>query len=273
MTDQRHDATGGSTELDLSMLDDHRLARELATRAGALLVDLRSQRPDADGKEIGAEGDRRSNTFLLEALATARPRDAVFSEERKDDVEQRRAADRVWIVDPLDGTREYGERRDDWGVHVALWERGQGLVAGAVALPSQEVTLHTEVPRLDGPRRLRSGDPVQMVVSRTRPPAWVDRAAAAIDGVIVPMGSVGAKVGSILLGHTDAYVHVGAMGEWDTAAPIAVALAAGLSATRLDGSAVDFNTIEGRTPDLLVCRPEFTDLLVATCATLRAEET
>lgn len=255
----------------LTTSDDHRLARELATMAGALLAELRDERPGADGKEIGAEGDRRSNAFLLEMLAFVRPDDAVFSEERKDDVAERRAADRVWIIDPLDGTREYGERRDDWGVHVALWERDRGLTAGAVALPSQGITLHTEVPRLDGPRRLRNGDPVQMVVSRTRPPAWVDQAAAAIGGLLLPMGSVGAKVGSILLGHTDAYVHVGAMGEWDTAAPVAVAAAAGLNATRLDGSPVDFNTLEGRTPDLLVCRREFTEVLVTQCARLRAE--
>jgi 3'(2'), 5'-bisphosphate nucleotidase len=253
---------------DLTEVDDHRLASELAARAGAGLLALRESRPDADGKELGSEGDETSNTYLLDMLGALRPDDAVFSEERKDDVEGRRGADRVWIIDPLDGTREYGERRDDWGVHVALWERGHGLVAGAVALPSQGVTLHTETPRLDGPRRLRSGEPPQLVVSRTRPPEWVGDAATAIGGELLPMGSVGAKVGSILLGRSDAYVHVGAMGEWDTAAPVAVALAAGLHATRLDGSPVDFNTVDGRTHDLLVCRPEFADTLLSRCASL-----
>jgi 3'(2'), 5'-bisphosphate nucleotidase len=257
----------------LSDADDQRLAHELATRAGAGLLALRESRPDADGKEIGAEGDRSSNAYLLAMLAALRPHDVVFSEERKDDVEARRSADRVWIIDPLDGTREYGERRDDWGVHVALWVREHGLVAGAVALPSQGVTVHTELPRLDGPRRLRTGDPIQMVVSRTRPPAWVGEAASAIDGVLLPMGSVGAKVSSILLGHTDAYVHVGAMGEWDTAAPVAVALAAGLHATRLDGSPIEFNTVDGRTHDLVVCRPEFAATLIAESTRLIAEAT
>ena len=241
----------------------------LGEQAGAALLALRESRPDADGKEIGKEGDRSANALLLEELARLRPADTVFSEEKADDVTGRRAADRLWIVDPLDGTREYGERRDDWGVHVALWDRTLGLIAGAVALPSQGETLHTGGVELRPPT---TGRPPYVVVSRTRPPAWVPQAAEAIGGELLPMGSVGAKVASIILGHADAYVTVGAMGEWDTAAPVAVALAAGLHATRLDGSPVEFNTTDGRTHDLLVCRPELADTLIAACARLRAED-
>lgn len=259
------------TDRDLTSpdLSDHELAHLLAAQAGAGLLALRNSQPDADGKALGNEGDESANTLLLDALARHRPDDAVFSEEKKDDVAGRRGADRVWIIDPLDGTREYGERRHDWGVHVALWERGKGLIAGAVALPSQEATLST----IGVTQRLvTAGRTPLLVVSRTRPPAWVPQAAEAIGGQLEPMGSVGAKVASIILGHTDAYVTVGAMGEWDTAAPVAVALAAGLHATRLDGSEVQFNTEEGRTHDLLVCRPELADTLLEACARLRAEE-
>jgi 3'(2'), 5'-bisphosphate nucleotidase len=259
------------TERDLTSPDltDGELAHLLAQAAGAGLLALRQGRPDTDGKALGDEGDESANVVLLEALARHRPTDAVFSEETKDDVAGRRAADRVWIIDPLDGTREYGERRHDWGVHVALWDRAHGLVAGAVALPSQEVTLSTVGV---SQRPVTTGRGPLLVVSRTRPPAWVPQAAEAIGGRLEPMGSVGAKVASIVLGHTDAYVTVGAMGEWDTAAPVAVALAAGLHATRLDGSPVQFNTEDGRTHDLLVCRPELADTLLETCARLRADE-
>ena len=255
------------TDIDPA-IDDHRLAHLLAEQAGAVLLALRESQPDTDGKELGKQGDRDANTLLLDALGTLRPGDAVFSEEKKDDVAGRRAADRVWIIDPLDGTREYGERRHDWGVHVALWQRGLGLIAGAVALPSQGATLSTVGVEM---RPATTGRPPLLTVSRTRPPAWVPEAAAAIGGELEPMGSVGAKVSSIILGHTDAYVTVGAMGEWDTAAPVAAALAAGLHATRLDGSPIEFNTEEGRTHDMLVCRPELAETLLVACARLRAE--
>jgi 3'(2'), 5'-bisphosphate nucleotidase len=188
-----------------------------------------------------------------------RPDDAVLSEEGADDP-VRLAADRVWIIDPLDGTREFSELdRADWAVHVALWERGE-LVAGAVALPAEQTTLSTvdvaEAPsRPDGPLRL--------AVSRSRPPALVIGLAELLDAELVPMGSAGVKAMSVVRGTTDAYVHGGGQYEWDSAAPVAVARAAGLHTSRLDGSPLRYNQRDPYLPDLLVCRPELADRLLA----------
>ena len=233
-------------------LDDHRLATRLATAAGEVLLDLRGTEPPADPAALRAEGDQRSHRFLVEQLAALRPRDAVLSEEGADDP-VRLLAERVWIVDPLDGTREFGEvPRDDWAVHVALWERGE-LTAGAVARPARGSTLGTDgapvlVPRQPGPIRL--------AVSRTRPPEFVTRLAEHLGAEIVPMGSAGIKACSVLDGTTDAYVHAGGQYEWDSAAPVAVARAAGLHTSRIDGSPLVYNRRDPLLPDLLICRPE-----------------
>jgi 3'(2'), 5'-bisphosphate nucleotidase len=180
----------------------------------------------------------------------------VLSEEAEDD-QVRLQADRVWIIDPLDGTREYGEPpRDDWAVHVALWERGQGLTTGAVALPAQGVTLATgaQLPaRGPAPSRPR------LVVSRTRAPEFVTAVAERLGGELVPMGSAGAKAMAIVQGRADVYVHAGAMHEWDTAAPAIVAAAAGLHVCRFDGSALEFNTADALTTELVICLPELAD--------------
>ena len=160
----------------------------------------------------------------------------MLSEEGVDDA-RRLSADRVWIVDPLDGTREFGEGdRNDWAVHVALWERG-ALVAGAVALPAQGVTLDSGSP----PPLPAAGDPLRLVVSRTRPPELVTALAERLGAELVPMGSAGAKAMSVLQGRADAYVHGGGQYEWDSAAPVAVAAAAGLHTSRLDGSPLVYN--------------------------------
>jgi 3'(2'), 5'-bisphosphate nucleotidase len=241
--------------------DDSQLAATLATAAGRLLLGVRNEYAEAEPAERKKQGDRRSHEFLMAELATARPHDAVLSEEGADDA-IRLAAERVWIVDPLDGTREFSELgRVDWAVHVALWESGE-LVAGAVALPAQELTLSTPDVDLAPP----VGGSPRLVVSRTRPPELVGALAKALNGRLVPMGSAGAKVMSIVLGEADGYVHGGGQYEWDSAAPVVVARAAGLHTSRLDGSPLRYNQADPLLPDVVVCRPELADRLLSAIA-------
>ena len=222
--------------------DDAALAAELAERAGALLLTLRAE--GADGKV----GDSRSDEFLLAELAARRPGDAVLSEESPDPV-ARHTASRVWIVDPLDGTREYGEAgRSDWAVHVALWQDGE-LVAGAVALPALGYVDSSAAPPAV-PARDRVA---RIAVSRTRPPAWAYPVAEELGAELVGMGSAGAKVDAVLRGEVDAYLHDGGQYEWDSAAPVAVARAAGLHASQVDGAPLRYNQPDPWKPDLLVC--------------------
>jgi 3'(2'), 5'-bisphosphate nucleotidase len=231
--------------------DDHVLAAELAEEAGKRLLDLRAEGGSPD--DLRKAGDRLSHEFLAAELAARRPGDAVLSEEGRDDPE-RLAASRVWIVDPLDGTREFGEPgRTDWAVHVALWERG-ALTAGAVALPAQGEVLSTATPPVvpPGPPGL-VGQKLRVVVSRTRPPAFLDRLGELADLTLVPLGSAGAKAAAVTQGEADAYVHAGGQYEWDSAAPVAVAVAAGLHASRIDGSALQYNQPDPVLPDILIC--------------------
>ena len=229
--------------------DDDHLARDLASEAGRLLLALRAGGGDPDA--LRKAGDRQSHEFLAAQLSEQRPGDAVLSEEGRDDL-ARLAADRVWIVDPLDGTREFGESgRTDWAVHVALWERGE-LTAGAVALPAQGTVLSTAEPP-PVPPALAPGRPVRVLVSRTRPPALLDRLAQQIELTLIPMGSAGAKAAEVIRGTADAYVHSGGQYEWDSAAPVAVAQAAGLHASRLDGSKLAYNQADPSLPDILIC--------------------
>lgn len=256
------------------MTTDHALARELAAEAGKLLLALRAEVGFADPTALRTRGDLESHLFLTDALARLRPQDSVLSEEGKDDL-QRLQADRVWIVDPLDGTREFGEEgRVDWAVHVALWSRAAGLVAGAVALPAQRVTLSTSqagaVVTTDGAdeRPLSAAkvqqEKIRIAVSRTRPPGFVRRLADHIGGAtLVPIGSAGAKISAVLLGEVDAYMHAGGQYEWDSAAPAAVALAAGMHASRIDGSPLTYNEKSPKLPDILVCHPESAEMLLA----------
>jgi 3'(2'), 5'-bisphosphate nucleotidase len=230
---------------------DDDVAARLATEAGQLLLAVREELADASAAERKAAGDKRSHDFLVQALAAQRPADAVLSEEGDDD-SARLSSERVWIVDPLDGTREFSEPgRDDWAVHVALWHNGD-LVAGAVALPAQGVTLAT--PEVAAPPQ--APPQPRIVVSRTRPPAVALAVRDALDGVLVEMGSAGAKVASVVQGLADVYVHAGGQYEWDSAAPVAVARAAGLHTSRLDGAPLEYNRADPLLPDLVVCRPE-----------------
>jgi len=271
------------------MNDDHRLARDLAERAGQRLLGLRAQ--DGDPDMVRKAGDRLSHEFLTAALARERPGDVVLSEEGADNP-ARRSARRVWIVDPLDGTREFGEPgRTDWAVHVALWERDPGnlllapsfpggpippdpprggttppstpgnLVAGAVALPAQGRVLSTLEPPGrpdDSPASAR----LRITVSRSRPPAFVWNISDRLNAELVPLGSAGAKVAAVVGGEVDAYVHGGGFYEWDTAAPVAVARAAGFHASRIDGSPLAYNQADLLMPDILVCRPALAALLL-----------
>lgn len=234
------------------MTDDDRLAAELAEQAGKLLLDLRAE--GGDPGDLRKAGDRLSHEFLAAELAARRPGDAVLSEEGRDDM-ARLAADRVWIVDPLDGTREFGEPgRTDWAVHVALWERG-ALTAGAVALPAQGQVLATTAPPVGPPvtGSVAQGGQLRVVVSRTRPPAFLERLSQEMSMTLIPLGSAGAKAAVVMRGEADAYIHAGGQYEWDSAAPAAVALAAGFHASRLDGAALRYNQPDPVLPDILIC--------------------
>lgn len=234
-------------------LDDHALARSLATRAGQVLLRVRAQltAEGADQRTLKDAGDLAAQRELAALLAATRPRDAVLSEEARDDP-SRLTAHRVWIIDPLDGTREFSEvGRDDWAVHVALWEDGD-LVAGAVTRPAAGLAFGTPDP---GRRPGRDG-PLRLAVSRSRPPGFVTEVARLLDAELVPMGSAGVKATSLLLGRADVYLHAGGQYEWDSAAPVAVARAAGLHTSRVDGSPLRYNQADPYLPDLLICPPE-----------------
>ncbi|WP_131736712.1 inositol monophosphatase family protein [Actinomadura roseirufa] len=298
---------------EIAAVDDHALAAELAGAAGRLLLGVRDEVGFADARALKDTGDLRAHEYLMAALAERCPGDAVLSEEGRSSVAgkrargsdraptgnttdaERRAARRVWIVDPLDGTREYSEEgRRDWAVHVALWERAAGggsggrLTAGAVALPAQGLTLRTaatggallvrEEPggadqvtggtaagraARDLPREVPLHAPapdagkLRIAVSRTRPPEFVTLLAERLDldVELVPIGSAGAKISAVLLGEVDAYAHAGGQYEWDSAAPVAVASAAGAHASRVDGASLAYNRDDPWLPDILVCHP------------------
>ena len=226
-------------------MDDHALAADIAREAGELLVELQARKATKD------EGDRLSNDLILARLAAARPDDAILSEESKDSP-VRLERERVWIVDPLDGTREWGEGRSDWAVHVALAFSGIPKVA-TVALPGQGQLLSTaEPPPAPEPGR----GPIRLLVSRTRPPKIAEYLAGVLDAELVPLGSAGAKAMAVVLGDADVYAHSGGQYEWDSAAPVGVATAAGCHCSRLDGAPLVYNRPDPYLPDLLVCRAD-----------------
>lgn len=242
-------------DTSLARPDDHSEAARIALAAGQALLALREQAMAASvgGRRLGDEGDIGANRLILDELAAARPGDAVLSEEAVDTA-ARLGAERVWVVDPLDGTREFGEHgRTDWAVHVALAVGGV-LAAGAVSLPARDLVLHTG----DGgiPAPAAHDGPPRMVVSRTRPPLVTSAIRDALGAELVALGSAGAKAMAVVLGEAEVYAHAGGQYEWDNAAPAAVAAAAGLWVSRLDGSPLRYNNPDPWLPDLLICRPE-----------------
>lgn len=236
-------------------MNDADLAAHLAQMAGRILLQVRESGMFG-GKSLGKAGDQTANQFLVHALREQRPEDGLLSEESKD-TEERLGKERVWIIDPVDGTREYGEERTDWAVHVGMAVNGAPAL-GAVALPGLDVVLRSdqpgEVPA--APEKLR------MVVSRTRPAKEATGVCEAIGGELVPMGSAGAKAMAILRGEADIYLHSGGQYEWDSMAPAAVALGWGLHASRIDGSPLVYNQQDVYMPDLLICRKEHADMVL-----------
>lgn len=240
-------------------LSDARLAAWLAEQAGGLLLDLRAG--DLFGEDLSAAGDSAANALLLRELAVRRPRDAVLSEESADDPVRLRR-DRVWILDPLDGSREFGSPgRSDWAVHVALWQAGRGITDAAVAQPELGAVYATDdgVPAVPPRRRV-------ILVSDTRPPRFAADVAAAVGAELEPMGSAGAKAMAVLRGEAAGYLHAGGQWEWDSAAPVGVVRAAGLHASRIDGTPLRYNCAHPYLPDLLICTRELAPALLAAIA-------
>ncbi len=249
--------------MKLAALDDATLAAKLALEAGRLLTVVREQSGLA-GKALGEQGDRDANRFLCEAIRAARPDDGLLSEEEKDNP-ARLAKSRVWIIDPVDGTREYSEGRSDWAVHVAL--AVDGVPAhGAVALPGLpgEVVLRSDWVRPLPPMAQRP----RFLISRTRPAAEAEAVAAALGGELVAMGSAGAKAMAVVRGEAEVYLHSGGQYEWDSCAPVAVAAAHGLHCSRIDGSPLIYNRADTYMPDLLICRAEWATPVLAEVARL-----
>jgi 3'(2'), 5'-bisphosphate nucleotidase len=240
-------------------LSDADLAAHLAEVAGRFLLEVRASGVFA-GAALGAAGDRTANEFLVHAIRAARPEDGLLSEEMKCDG-TRLAKSRVWIIDPVDGTREYGEARADWAVHVGLAIDGEPVL-GAVALPGAGRVLRSDRPQPLPPMP----DRPRMVVSRSRPPAEALKVAAAIGADLIPMGSAGAKAMAVVTGEADLYLHSGGQYEWDSMAPVAVARAHGLHCTRLDGSPLVYNNADVYLPDLMIVRPELTERVIAALA-------
>jgi 3'(2'), 5'-bisphosphate nucleotidase len=261
---------------------DAAFARWLAERAGQELLRVRAEMGFTDGKALKVAGDKAAHDLLRAELARWRPADAVLSEEdeharvawREGEPDMvrpdRLGASRVWIVDPLDGTREFSEEgRADWAVHVALWTADSSnaarLAAGAVAMPAQHRTIATDHAPAYPPMPLESatGGAIRIAASRTRPPAFVTALAAELGAELVPMGSAGVKIAAVINGEADAYVHAGGQYEWDSAAPVAVALATGLHASRVDGTPLAYNRADPKLPDLVVCRKDLAPRLLA----------
>ena len=235
---------------------EHRDAAKLAEIAGRALMELRAEPPKL--RDIGAAGDRMAHHLLVGELNRLYPDDDVRSEEGLEHVA---GAGRLWIVDPLDGTREFRQlERSDWAVHVALAVGGEAVV-GAVALPALDLVLGTGDPPVLPP--LEAGASPRVVVSRSRPPDVAYDVTEALGGVMIPMGSAGAKIAAVILGAAEVYVHAGGQYEWDSCAPVAVAMASGLHASRLDGEPLRYGDPDAWLPDLVVCRREYADAVLA----------
>jgi len=246
-------------------MTDAELAAHLAEVAGKLLLEVRDSGM-FPAKALGKAGDQTANQFLCHALRAQRPDDGLLSEEEKDNAE-RLSQSRVWIVDPVDGTREYGEEREDWAVHVGLAIDGVATV-GAVALPGLGVVLRTDQPQPLPP----ANQPLRMLVSRTRPAREAVEVAERLGAELVAMGSAGAKAMAVVRGEADIYLHTGGQYEWDSCAPVAVAAAHGLFCSRVDGSPLRYNQEDVYLPDLIICRPELAEAVLREARAVQAGE-
>ena len=238
------------------MMTDADLAAHLAEVAGKLLIDVRDSGL-LTLKALGKAGDHTANQFLIHAIREQRPEDGLLSEESDCDG-TRLTKSRVWIIDPVDGTREYGERRTDWAVHVALAVDGVATI-GAVALPGLGLVLRSDQPQPLPP----AGNPLRMLVSRSRPAPAAVAVATALGADLVAMGSAGAKAMAVVRGEADIYLHTGGQYEWDSCAAVAVAAGHGLHVSRADGSPLVYNQPDTYMPDLLICRPELAERVIA----------
>lgn len=246
-------------------MTDAELAAHLAEVAGKLLLEVRASGM-FPAKALGKAGDQTANQFLCHALRAQRPDDGLLSEEEKDNAE-RLSQSRVWIVDPVDGTREYGEEREDWAVHVGLAIDSVATV-GAVALPGLGVVLRTDQPQPLPP----ANQPLRMLVSRTRPAREAVEVAERLGAELVAMGSAGAKAMAVVRGEADIYLHTGGQYEWDSCAPVAVAAAYGLFCSRVDGSPLRYNQEDVYLPDLIICRPELAEAVLREARAVQAGE-
>ncbi|BBY37487.1 3'-phosphoadenosine 5'-phosphate phosphatase [Mycobacterium mantenii] len=253
---------------------DAALAADLAAEAGELLLKVRDEVGFGYPWALGDAGDSLANALILRRLQAERPDDAVLSEEAYDDL-SRLQHDRVWIIDPLDGTREFSTPgRDDWAVHIALWQRPTGDPSGdssngrreitdaAVSLPARgNIVYRSDTVTADA-ARVGVTDTIRIAVSATRPPAVLHRMRQTLPIQPVAIGSAGAKAMAIIDGHVDAYVHAGGQWEWDSAAPAGVVMAAGMHASRLDGSPMRYNQLDPYLPDFVMCRAELAPILL-----------
>ncbi|CFH15654.1 monophosphatase [Mycobacterium tuberculosis] len=251
-------------------LTDAELAADLAADAGKLLLQVRAEIGFDQPWTLGEAGDRQANSLLLRRLQAERPGDAVLSEEAHDDL-ARLKSDRVWIIDPLDGTREFSTPgRDDWAVHIALWRRSSNgqpeITDAAVALPARGNVVYRTDTVTSGAAPAGVPGPLRIAVSATRPPAVLHRIRQTLAIQPVSIGSAGAKAMAVIDGYVDAYLHAGGQWEWDSAAPAGVMLAAGMHASRLDGSPLRYNQLDPYLPDLLMCRAEVAPILLGAIA-------
>ncbi len=237
-------------------MTDEELAGSLAEEAGRMLMLMRAG-DCPDPHSLGHKADKAANAFLIEALRRHRPDDAILSEESPDDV-ARLDRQRVWIIDPLDGTREYCEGRSDWAVHVGLAVDGRPA-AGAVAVPALGRIFRSDRHAVSPVPRARP----LVLVSRSRPPQEAAAIAACLGADVREMGSAGAKAMAVVSGEADLYIHAGGQHEWDNCAPAAVALGAGLHASRIDGAPLSYNRADTKVPDLVIGRRELAERVVA----------
>lgn len=251
-------------------LTDAELAADLGADAGKLLLQVRAEIGFDQPWTLGEAGDRQANSLLLRRLQAERPGDAVLSEEAHDDL-ARLKSDRVWIIDPLDGTREFSTPgRDDWAVHIALWRRSSNgqpeITDAAVALPARGNVVYRTDTVTSGAAPAGVPGTLRIAVSATRPPAVLHRIRQTLAIQPVSIGSAGAKAMAVIDGYVDAYLHAGGQWEWDSAAPAGVMLAAGMHASRLDGSPLRYNQLDPYLPDLLMCRAEVAPILLGAIA-------